>query len=132
MRQFIGNGVARCFAAIVWAIIGIASSGTFFVWLDRASARRDTPEFSGWGILFVLGCLAVLAGIYLGWWLSTAQWHNWSTTCNVSCGAIAILVIVFARPEIGWAASGRLLIIVGVAALYLAIAGLIASNLGRE
>ena len=113
--------VVRSSLAVVWAIAGVLVVYFTGIWWDRASARGDAPDLSGWGLFFVIGLIVLLAGIGFGYWLARQNHNEASAFVLVTCAVLITLGLTLLAPAIGWAASLRLSALVFGALIYFVV-----------
>lgn len=118
------NRNLRAVLAIIWGLIGAGIASTFFVWLDRASHRNETPTFNGWGLFFVIGLLLLAAGVGLAYELARRNMNEIAIAISVICAVAATLALVYIPKHIGgWSGTLHLTelvvcILIWVAVMY--------------
>jgi len=109
------NRIVRSLLIVIWASAGLLGAAFAGMWWDRARDRKETPDLSGWGLLFIAGAIVLLIGVLYAYRLANRNRNGAAVIVSFIDAVILTLGIVFVAPEIGWASSLRLLAgIVGV------------------
>lgn len=115
------NRIVRSFLITVWSMAGLFGAASAGIWWDRGRDRKNTPELSGWGLLFIAGAIVLLIGVLYARRLAKRNHNDAAVIVSFIDAIILTLGVLIVAPEIGWASSLRLLAGIAIPFIYIGI-----------